>query len=329
MQGAAADRNQIREILAGALKKKTAPATPWADGGTLPTDATVSVLLLEADQMSMEAQQELFGSLNSSKAPIRVLATGRCDLVERGSTQKFHSELASLLATIKIELVSIAQRLEDIPLLAQALLERPSRKYSVAGFDGAALQKLGEYRWPGNLDQLSWVVDQAGENVRDRLLGVSDLPEKFHHWLRAQQFASSAEVTIHLDQYLESIERELILRAIGQAKGNKSQAAKLLSLSRAKLLRRIEHLNLEAELNRRSIGDAEQNARTISREKLSSRTQDLVEGEAAVKAEIPRPSRLRAKLLSRPIPEEIEDEKNPENFGGDDWLSPDAFEEVD
>jgi DNA-binding protein Fis len=236
------------------------------------------------------------------------------------------------MGTIAIELVPLSHRAEDIPMLAQAMLERPSRENRVAGFDTTALQMLGEYRWPGNLDQLSWVVTQSGQNLRDRLLGTEDLPEKFHHWLRAQQLSPSAEVSIDLDRYLESIERELILRAMGQAKGNKTQAAKQLGLSRAKLLRRIENLNLENELTHRTpiATEDDQSEREGDSDKNSFSVSRADKDENVNVAGNPRPSKLRAKLLARPIPEKSDVEKEESDLNSDDdWLSPEAFEEVD
>jgi transcriptional regulator of acetoin/glycerol metabolism len=331
IQGSLADGNQIKGVFKDLLKR-THPVSTVTDTSRNPTTVSrsshVALLLLEADLLSQTAQYELYAQIISSKSPIRLLATGRRDLAELVEGGEYDPDLAALLSTMKIELVPLAQRPEDIPMLAQAMLERPTRKNRVSGFDAAALQMLAEYRWPGNLDQLSWVVSHSGENVRDRLLTPPDLPEKFQHWLRAQQLTPSTELTIDLDQYLASIERELLLRAMAQAKGNKTQAAKLLGLSRAKLLRRIEHLGLHVESNENSSGGKEQaSARTdLALEPVAEDTDTVVRSPQL------RPSRLREKLLSRPIPEEIEldtDEPVGDQEQGDDWISPDAFEEVD
>jgi DNA-binding NtrC family response regulator len=107
---------------------------------------------------------------------------------------------------------------------------------------------LTEYLWPGNLDQLSELIRQAATEAKTSLLVPADLPKKFHDSLSAQRIGQPAETMVHLDSYLESVERELITRAIQQSKGNKTKAAKLLSINRAKLLRRLNYFQLEIEI---------------------------------------------------------------------------------
>ncbi len=142
------------------------------------------------------------------------------------------------------------RRAEDIPLLAQAILERcnPGRTHQVEGVDQAAAQLLIEFQWPGNLDQLNEVISSACQTTHRNLITPADLPKKFHDCIKAQRIGSLAETEIDLEQYLQQIERELLTRALQQAKGNKTRAAQLLGISRAKFLRRLQFFGIEIEM---------------------------------------------------------------------------------
>jgi DNA-binding NtrC family response regulator len=286
--------------------------------------------LLNVDRLQPAAQVELCRQLAAGSPVEYVIATGERALSALLDGGEFHQELAGRLATMAIELVPLWQRAEDIPVLAQRMLERAHRKKPVAGFDAATLQLLTEYRWPGNLNQLQELVSQAGEHVQERLLTPEDLPKKFHDCLIAQRLAPSAERSIDLEKFLQSIERELILRAIGQAKGNKSQAAFLLGLSRAKLLRRIETLELFQEVERCFPGadsSMTENAAQHEASRVESKSASRTDGR----------SRLRDKLLKSPQPEELASkpdslERENRNANDDedrDWVTPDAFEEIE
>jgi hypothetical protein len=345
LQGALLDADQVVTVFDDILKQKSAAnvRSPSAQGSSNDDQEIIQTLLiLDADQMSLPAQLELFTRLAGGSVNVRLLATGKRDLAALALTGDYHWELAAYLGTMKIELIPLERRTEDIPLIVQSLLERPSRQNRTPGFDSSALQLLMEYRWPGNLDQLSSIIEQTAGPVRDRLLGADDLPSKFHHWLRAQRLSPATEITIELDRYLESIERELILRAIGHAKGNKAQAARLLGLSRAKLLRRIEHLSLDQELKRIFF-----DSQSPLRPALSSSGENLDTVDATeTDASSPRVSKLRQKLVGRPFIGEpkkpgrhdsTKTHDDPSESGSaagheendDDWLTPDVFEEVD
>ena len=145
-------------------------------------------------------------------------------------------------------------------MLAQYYLDQHSegRQQQIGRFDNGAIEMLTEYHWPGNVQQLRSVIQQAADTCSSAVVSKSDLPENFHHALKALRVGQQAEVHIDLDQYLENIEAELISRAIRVAKGNKTQTAKLLGMNRAKLLRRIQHLELDAEASAAKTGQPPQ-----------------------------------------------------------------------
>ena len=250
-----ADQELLQSVIQELLKKQQRSRSSQPDR---PSD---TLLLLDIDRLPAAAQAELWGFLRLPKFTVRIIATASVDLQDLARASKFESELALALGTLSIELLPLAERAEDIPLLAQAILEKrnPQRARPFAGFDKSALQMLVEFRWPGNLDELTNVIREAAAQAQSSLLSPPDLPKTFRDQWRAQQIGRPTEMVIELETYLESIERELLLRAVDQANGNKTKAAKLLSLNRAKLLRRLQYFQLSAgpELDQLPLSDAE------------------------------------------------------------------------
>ena len=152
-----------------------------------------------------------------------------------------------MLSTIVIELPSLAQRRDDLPLLAQLFLEdvNASGTRQIGGFTPAALDALDAYPWPGNLDELAAVVTEAHQRARGAEIDVGDLPEKLHWAAQAAAHPRANEETIVLEEYLARVERELIRRALARCRGNKAKAARLLGMTRPRLYRRMVQLGLE------------------------------------------------------------------------------------
>jgi PAS domain-containing protein len=211
-----------------------------------------SWLLLQVDRLSFETQQFLKHWLLESGIGVRLLATSETDLVELAGRDLFDPELAAILSTVTLGLIPLAERLEDIPLLVQAILDQPKPVKVQACIDSVAMAMLCEYRWPGNLDQLTWVVQEALGQVPQERITAEDLPRKFHLWLQAQRVGPKQDSKIDLEDFLAAVEKELLVRAMLQAGGNKTRAAQLLSISRGKLLRRLQHFQIQLSLESQS-----------------------------------------------------------------------------
>ena len=207
-----------------------------------------TLLLIEVDQLDSASQQELLGYLQLPGISTRMIATSSTDLLK--SKAGFDQTLASRLSTLEIRIPPLAQRREDLPLLAQAILEsrndRQAKQFS--GFSRQAIEKICEYDWPGNLGQLTATIESAAANATGSIIQVSDLADTFHHSIQAQRYNTNEDSGILLEQYLLDIEQQLIDRAIFQADGNKTKAAQQLGISRAKLLRRLKHFQASEDV---------------------------------------------------------------------------------
>lgn len=210
-----------------------------------------TLLLIDVDRMDAGSQQELLGYLQLPGLRARMIATSSSKLID--SSSHFDQLLASRLSTMTIELPPLSQRREDLPLLAQSILEskndQQARQFS--GFTRQAIEMICEYDWPENFGQLAAAIEEAASNATGSIIQVSDFSETFRHSIKAQRFVPKEEITIDLEKYLLDIEEQLVARAVAMAKGNKTKAAELLGISRAKLLRRL------AMFKKADEGDAE------------------------------------------------------------------------
>ncbi len=204
------------------------------------------LLLLNVDRLPASGQAELAGYLELPDFYLTALATSRQPLQDMPEEQ-FRRDLALHLSTLVIELPSLSERREDVPLLAQLLLEdaNAESERQFTGFTEEALDALAGHRWSGNLDELADVVRQARARAQGPRIAAEDLPDAIHLTANADAHPPREVERIVLDEFLESVERELIARALLQAKGNKTLAAELLGVSRARLHRRCEQWRLE------------------------------------------------------------------------------------
>ncbi|HBT77764.1 MAG TPA: hypothetical protein DEB39_12760 [Planctomycetaceae bacterium] len=207
-----------------------------------PSPRTHSLLLTDVDLLPPPVHPFLSDWIGSAPANQRILATAPPATPEWDQNR----ELYCLLGTLVLELPPLRDRREDIPLLAQLFLENGNAqdKRQLCGFTSEALDLLAAYDWPGNLDELESLVAEARERLESGLVGVDSLPERLLHAADAGEHPIEAEEIVPLEPFLEEVERELLRRALARAKGNKSRAAHLLGVTRAKLYRRLEWFGL-------------------------------------------------------------------------------------
>jgi DNA-binding NtrC family response regulator len=209
--------------------------------------APASLVLGHVDELPAELQAELAALFSKRPFPRRLISTSAVPLGELVQRGKFNAALAALLSAITIVLPPLGDRREDLPLLAQIFLEDCNRRGSkqVGRFASEALDKLDAYAWPGNLDELVEIVSAAHKYAQGTEVTPEELPPQIHLAAQAAAYPRRVEETIHLDEFLGRVERELIRRAIARAKGNRAKAARLLGLNRPRLLRRMKQLGLE------------------------------------------------------------------------------------
>lgn len=213
-----------------------------------PNTARGSLLLCDADMLPFEVQGALARTLGKRSFPLRLMATAEQPPAELAKRGKFEPELAALLSTVIIELPSLSERRRDLPILAQQFVEECNAEgeRQLGGLTPEAIDLLSSYRWPGNLNELAAAVREAHRRAAGPLITADDLPPSVRLGRQAAGAAPlEKDQPIVLGEFLARIERELIRRAIAQAKGNKAKAARLLGLTRPRLYRRMVQLELE------------------------------------------------------------------------------------
>jgi DNA-binding NtrC family response regulator len=213
-------------------------------------EQTATLLLTDVQMMPAEVQADVANWLSAAPKNIRIIATSKLPLSSLADQGVFRRDLAMLLSTIVIELAPLASRRDDVPLIAQMLLEdcnSESQSKQLRGFSADAMDKLVAYDWPGEIDELAAIVREAFTTAEGHEIAAGDLPKKLRLAAEAAKFPRKPVEPIDLEKFLAQIETELIERAMKQAKGNKTQAAKLLGLTRPRLYRRMVQLGLVQE----------------------------------------------------------------------------------
>ncbi|MBV8557890.1 MAG: sigma-54-dependent Fis family transcriptional regulator [Planctomycetaceae bacterium] len=183
-------------------------------------------------------------------AKVRLLAMTAGDPEAALRDERLRADLYHALTTLVIRVHPLRERLEELSLLAQHLLERANLRggRQRSGFSAEAFAVLLAYDWPGNLRELARVVDEAHATGAGDAIAAEDLPAAIRGSLGAAYNPPPLPPEVlPLDELLTQVERRLIEHALQRARQNKSRAAELLGISRPRLYRRIKELNLPDE----------------------------------------------------------------------------------
>jgi DNA-binding NtrC family response regulator len=217
-----------------------------AAGGTLfvdeigEIDSNVQVKLLRALDPGVF---ERVGGSQSIRADVRLIAATNRDITALVRDGKFREDLYYRLNVVQIRVPSLRERKEDIPLLASAFLKEISERDNKAfrPLSGEAMEALIQYNWPGNVRELKGAIDAGVTLATGNQITVRDLP------LTVRSASGLALPREPRDPDLVNIhdnELRLILRALEESGGNRTEAAKKLGISRRTLHRRLKELKL-------------------------------------------------------------------------------------
>jgi Nif-specific regulatory protein len=221
-----------------------------ADGGTLFLDEVgemPTLLQTKLLRVLQEREFERVGGTRTIKVDIRLVAATNRDLEEAIRQGVFRQDLYYRLNVVSIKLPALRERREDIPLLASYFAAKYSKKCKphAMGISADARRLLSHYDWPGNVRELENAIERAV------VLGSSDLilPEDLPEAVLETEVSPSLTVTKYHEAVTEA-KKQLILKAVEQAKGNFTEAAKLLGVHPNYLHRLISNMNLRPELKK-------------------------------------------------------------------------------
>jgi len=218
-----------------------------ADTGTVFLDeigdvpASIQVKLLRILQ---EREFERLGSNVTRHIDVRVIAATNQDLRAALEQGTFREDLYYRLNVVPLNIPPLRERKVDIPFLANHFVQKlaPESGSRVESITDAAMDKLMGYHWPGNVRELENVIERSLVMCNGTQLDAGDVRLENAPRPRQQNDTSFLPEGMTLDQY----EQDLIREALRRADGNKSQAARLLGLTRNALRYRLTQMGLEA-----------------------------------------------------------------------------------
>jgi transcriptional regulator with GAF, ATPase, and Fis domain len=191
-----------------------------------------------------EREFQRLGGARTLKADIRVIAATNRDLPAAIARGQFREDLYYRLHVFEIALPALRERPEDILPLVESFLEELGAAVGrpAAGISQDAKQQLIGFRWPGNVRELRNAIERAVILCEGGLISSEHLPIAIDRAAAPAPGSGPARPTDGLN--LEALEKEVVQKAVQQAGGNKSKAARLLGLTRAQLYSRLEKFGL-------------------------------------------------------------------------------------
>ncbi|MCP4689883.1 MAG: GAF domain-containing protein, partial [Desulfobacterales bacterium] len=237
----------VKGAFTGAISNKKG-IFELADGGTVfldeigETSQSMQVKLLRVLQ---EGQFRPVGGSRSRKVNVRLIASTNRDLKEEVLKGNFREDLYYRINVFPIRLPPLRDRGEDIPFLAAHFLKKYGKKLNRPGarMGPRVVELLARFNWRGNVRELENEIERALT-----LAGVSgrikadNLSEKIHMAQKQKRYMKQPKGT--LPQMIERIEKQMVTEALRKSKGNRSEAARNLGLTRQGLLNKVSRYNL-------------------------------------------------------------------------------------
>ncbi len=188
---------------------------------------------------------ERLGGTRTIELDVRILAATNRDLEEMIKAGAFREDLYHRLNVVKLTMPPLRERKEDIALLASYFTAKYAKecKRSVNGISPEARATLQNYSWPGNIRELENTIERAVVLGLSDTIGIEDLPRRM-----LETDAGAPPATY--DEAVKDAKRHIVLNALAQAKGNYTEAAKVLGIHPNNLHRIIRTLDLKAATTR-------------------------------------------------------------------------------
>jgi len=213
-----------------------------ADGGTIFLDEIGEIsqrMQLRLLRVIENMEFERVGDATPIKVDVRLLAATNRDLQEKVARGKYREDLYYRLKVARIHVPSLQERGDDIPLLVEHFRRTFNRKFSreIKGISSDVEQMFLNYPWPGNVRELENLLEQAFVRCRQNVITAENLPADFRKYFESH--------TLNYDLN-PADEAAAIREALVQARGNKSEAARLLGMSRRTIYRKLEKLGIDS-----------------------------------------------------------------------------------
>jgi DNA-binding NtrC family response regulator len=218
-----------------------------ADGGTVFLDEIGDMSLKLQVKLLRVLQERSFERVGGSKTihvDVRIIAATHRDLDALVKAGKFREDLYYRLNVVPIHIPPLRERRQDIPLLLNYFLERWNKinNTNLEGLTEQSLDVLTSYDYPGNVRELQNIVERLVVIKKKGFVSIEDLPEKLYS---GKPDEVEMDILRGYDTLVSDFEKALILKALNQTKGVKSQAARVLQMNRTTLIEKMKRLGLE------------------------------------------------------------------------------------
>jgi two-component system response regulator AtoC len=220
-----------------------------AQGGTILLDeigelpATLQVKLLRVLQ---ESEVRKIGDNKQIKLNVRIIAATARDLAQEVRKGTFREDLFYRLNVIEIKLPPLRERREDIPLLINYFITRYNKKHhrTVKGIAPAALQRVLEYDWKGNIRELENAIERSVILSEKNRIELSALPSLIREVKSGDQEGEASD-EYSIKKMSRVMEEQMIRKALDKTNGNRTHAAKLLEISHPALLSKMKGFGIQ------------------------------------------------------------------------------------
>ena len=220
-----------------------------SDGGTLFLDEITETTLsfqVKLLRVIQEQQVRRVGSNKYIPVDVRMLAASNRDMAQLLKQSQFREDLYYRLAVVRIELPSLEERRDDIPLLVRHFLRRFNEKNGLSvTIDPAAVRLLQQMRWPGNVRELENTVNRLAIFAPTGEITLADVEAETQRPPESEEVG--AVPTAATPDRLMELERQHILQILKQTGGNRSEAARRLGIERKTLYRKALRLGIDLQ----------------------------------------------------------------------------------
>ncbi|MCD4742631.1 MAG: sigma 54-interacting transcriptional regulator, partial [Desulfobacteraceae bacterium] len=202
---------------------------------------TLQVKLLRVLQ---ENEIRPLGASNAKKIDVRIVAATSKNLQKEVGKGRFREDLFYRLNVMPVNLPSLKNRLEDIPLLCDFFIQRYNKKFDkhVEKISSSGLTKLFDYNWPGNIRELENIIEREMILTEDLVLQPNVL--HIESGVKREETRKTEYSGFSLKEAKKGLEKRMITRALKKTDGNRTQSSKLLEISHPSLLAKMKQYGL-------------------------------------------------------------------------------------
>lgn len=192
-----------------------------------------------------EKEVERVGGIHTTQVNVRVIAASNQDLLKLVEESKFREDLYYRLNVIILNLPPLRERQDDIPLIANALLQRLNQQLGtrIVHISNEAMDCFLHYNWPGNIRELENTLERAMNFCDGNTIDIEHIPEPIVGFSRSRHSILPAGTLEHV---LQEREKEVILSTLRTFGGNKTKAARALNIHRSALYRKMNKYQIDS-----------------------------------------------------------------------------------